>query len=1033
MNKNTLRLLLAGALMSPATLFALGLGEIRLNSALNQPFDADIEIASASPDELTSLKISLAGDDMFRRYGLDRPAFLSGFSFRLEGANSGHAVIKVRSANAVSEPFLNLLVEVSWTGGRLMREYTVLLDPPVYAPTSQQAEQGTLMPRGQAATVAPAAGAIERPAAAASAPAATTPSAPAHPTPAPAAAPRSTPRVSYAAGESYTVRPGDTLSKIANKLQVDSNAAPKQTMVALYRANPQAFANNNMNVLRSGAVLRVPAAAEIEAISATEASAEVARQYGAWRNSPGQASAPQGERLRLVPAQQPAAPAAAAPATNASKSSAAASETAARKAADEAEAKRLLDLKNAELARMQQQLNQSSAASKASAAVAAPAPPAAEQNSSVTAEAPAAAEPAPEQAAPAAKPVPVKPQPVTAEPGFFDNLANYWMWIVAAGLALIAGLLVYFRRRQQEAESESAIATMTARDFEDHLAPRGRIAARGFADQGDGDADTDEHEQPAFAPPPATARREPATPATARPSEDTLSSETAIHVDQQDALAEADFHMAYGLYDQAADIVKLAIERQPERRDLTLKLAEIYFVWGNKDLFLETARRLDDTRDQAPQGEWDKVAIMGKQICPDDPLFAGEAGRALAPDSVDLNLEGGEQHVDIDLYDAPEGDQPKSDVDFELATTGGHVAAQGDSGLDFLLDEPRRGVDDEPTREMDTNARTQETPTIESPHLADDLPASGSQTVREKFDVNSYAETQVGVDQTSEIALDEIDLNVDQLETTGTVEENAIDETTLGNDDLTQLAPRHGYGAQDRTVELPRGEQTKTMLAPHMDADLEGFDAAEEEKAGSTITVEQVDLDSFGEETAIASVDGSAIFKPTQKIDVDLDRFELNADDTVEQQRPSTTNTGIFRATQKLDVDLDQLADDGFLGSDAETAKHRGRPQTTVDRFSDEVFGGDEHTAVNTDLGSARDIDATAAFRRDETDAIAASLDLPELEPVTMSEVGTKLDLARAYMDMGDPDGARSILKEVLDEGNGGQKQEAQRLLDSIG
>jgi pilus assembly protein FimV len=1046
MNKNAVRLLLAGALLSPASLFALGLGEIRLNSALNQPFDADIEIASATNDELTSLKVTLAGDDLFRRYGLDRPAFLSGFSLRLEGANSGRPVIKVRSANAVSEPFLNLLVEVSWTGGRVLREYTVLLDPPIYSPT-QPIDQATLTPRGQAQQASPAAGAIERPAPATPAapatvpPPAASPSATPAPSPAPRAvqstAPSSSPQVSYAAGDSYTVKPADTLSKIANKLQIGANVARSQTIVALYRANAQAF-GGNMNVLRAGSVLRIPATVDIEAISTAEANAEISRQYGAWRNGAAKqaAAVPQGERLRLVPAEQTALAAAAASSKAAASSAASAASVAAaqKKAAEEAEARRLLDLKNAELAQLQKRLNQSSsAASKANASSAAPST-AAPASASASASAPAATEPVPaveptsaepqqaQSSSAATKPIPAKP---VEEPSLFDSLAQYWLYIVAAGLAVFVGLMIYFRRRQQVgAESESAIATMTARDFESQLSG-GRSRARGFADADDSDVEvaTDERGQPTFAAVPATTRREP--PTVARISEDTLSSETAIHVDQQDALAEADFHMAYGLYDQAADIVKLAIDRQPERRDLALKLAEIYFVWGNKDLFLETAKRLHDTVDEAPAGEWDKIAIMGKQICPGEALFAGNIGRSFASESVDVNLEGGEHHVDIDLFEAPEGDQPKSDVDFELANTGAH-SIQGDSGLDFLLDEPQRGVDDEPTREMDTNARTQETPTIESPYLAD-LPDEGSQTIREQFDTGAFSNDERNADQTSEIALDEIGLNVDELETTGTVE-NSFGETTIGDDELTRLAKRTDFSSYDRTVEAPHGEETKTMLAPHMEFD-DNFDS--EDKESNTITVEQVDFDAVTGEHQMEDVSATGMFKPTQKIDIDLDRFDLNTEDTVEQRRPS--DTGLFRATQKIDVDLDHLADPSFGLHEGETVKQPGRTQTPADRFSDEVFNLDdeiEQTAINNDLTSLRDNEATLYS---ETEAMSASLDLPEMEPVTMSEVGTKLDLARAYMDMGDPDGARSILQEVLDEGNGGQKQEAQRLLDSIG
>src|SRR5690242_4509818 len=106
MNKNTLRLFMSGALLgallSPTSLFALGLGDLRLNSALNQPFDGEIEIASATPDELNSIRVGMANEDTFKRSGLDRPAFLSSFNLRVE-TSGGRPVIKLRSNTAITE------------------------------------------------------------------------------------------------------------------------------------------------------------------------------------------------------------------------------------------------------------------------------------------------------------------------------------------------------------------------------------------------------------------------------------------------------------------------------------------------------------------------------------------------------------------------------------------------------------------------------------------------------------------------------------------------------------------------------------------------------------------------------------------------------------------------------------------------------------------------------------------------------------------------------------------------------------------
>src|SRR5512137_2160828 len=128
------RILLMSALMSPGALYALGLGEIHLNSALNQPFDADIELVSATQEDLGALRAALASNDTFVRYGLDRPAYLADFNFRVARGSGGRDILPVTSPRPVTEPFVTLLVEANWPRGRLLREYTVLLDPPVYAP-----------------------------------------------------------------------------------------------------------------------------------------------------------------------------------------------------------------------------------------------------------------------------------------------------------------------------------------------------------------------------------------------------------------------------------------------------------------------------------------------------------------------------------------------------------------------------------------------------------------------------------------------------------------------------------------------------------------------------------------------------------------------------------------------------------------------------------------------------------------------------------------------------------------------------------
>ncbi|MET0658737.1 MAG: FimV/HubP family polar landmark protein [Steroidobacteraceae bacterium] len=969
MTRLTPRLLLMGALLSPATLYALGLGEIRLNSALNQPLDAEIELIAPTQEELTSLKVNLANVETFQRYGLDRPQFLSGLRFEVARGKEGGSVIKVSSNRSITEPFVTLLVEASWARGRLLREYTVLLDPPVFMPGEKEAPAVVQAPRSGAASE----GRIEREseaqseAAPASRPAPAAAPAPVpqprsqQPAPAPAA---EAPAPEVAPGSTYTVQRNDTLYRIAQEVRPGSRRVINQTMIALYRANPDAFAGT-IHRLKAGSVLRVPETSAIEATDSAEASSEVARQTEAWR-----AGTDAGHLQLVTPsetpsekaAQTPTAPATAAPAAPGTQPSTSKQPSGPASSAPATESKRPVTVPDAELSRLQQRVGEEQKTPPPGAEAPAPS----EGPAATTEAQPGTPAAQPEPPKPVAKPAPA-PAP---EGGLLDTLKDYW-WALLGLLALLAAAAFVIRRRQAQAE-EDTFPTL------DYDAPRSAPSISPPRDIPDRFLDQEPDEPaPVVAP---VSRAPVEAPVAARSPEDTLSSETAVQLDQQDALAEADFHMAYGLYDQAADLVKIAIEREPGRRDLQLKLLEIYFVWGNKDLFLETARGLNSTRAQAASGEWDKVSIMGRQIAPEDPMF--QADGTTHVDAVDVNLEGGENRVDIDLFGEPEGEQGK---DLEIEFGSGEratVKTEGASSLDFLLDEPTRGADDEPTREMDPLARTQETPTIESPALD-----RGTQTVR----APSATRASFNTEQTAELSLDDLGLDVNEMENTNTFEETGTLEdvstremeqpAALRDDEMTQLAP--SMRDLDRTMEAPR--------APQFDIEATGT----------------ISIDNFDFEAAAAAAAG----------------------DTLEQRKPSDLDATAAFNRPPVDMDLDNL--DGLVEDDGATVRRQGREETDEDRFSNDVFNlSDSSDKIDLDVGDAFNVDDSGPTN---TQAMTAEMDLgEELEPVTMSEVGTKLDLARAYMDMGDPDGARSILEEVLEEGNANQKQEAQRLLEAV-
>ena len=338
------------ALVAPSLAHALGLGDIRLSSALNQPLDAEIDLLNATPEELAGLQANLASRETFARYGLDYPNFLSSVALTRGKSASGRDVLKITSAETMTEPFVSLLVEVNWGRGRLVREYTVLLDPPVFAPNTPRVADAAAP-----VTASPSAGSIVRPA-------------PAEQAPQPAAAQAS------GSQDTYAVRRGDSLSSIAQRLAGSQNT--NQLMLGIYRTNPEAF-EGSMNVLRAGSVLRIPDSASVQGIPGSEAAAEVRRQFASWRGQSGAATGSGAGRLRLVAPSEAGAGGGGATAAEVKSLR----DQLSRLEGDLAQSKRLLELRNAELAALQKQLAvaQTAAgtrvtAAPAPAAVPAPAP-----------------------------------------------------------------------------------------------------------------------------------------------------------------------------------------------------------------------------------------------------------------------------------------------------------------------------------------------------------------------------------------------------------------------------------------------------------------------------------------------------------------------------------------------------------------------------------------------------------------------------------------------------------------------------------
>jgi pilus assembly protein FimV len=277
--KNPLMLMMA--MTVPGAAHALGLGDIHVTSGLNERLSADIDIVGATSVELTGLRASIATRDLFARYGFDRPAFLSSMTFKVGKDAQGHPVLSMTSTDSFNEPVVNLLVDVQWGNGQLVREYTLLLDPVGFAPVPRQAASGATQPAAPSDTRA-AEPTDSDDGTASSAPAAETAAATGG---AAVAAQDDTGGHADPAARTMThikVGPRATLRGIAWRIGERTESDLQRMMIAIFRANPGAF-EGNINILHLGAVLTIPTDDQIESISRADAKREVHEQMVAWR------------------------------------------------------------------------------------------------------------------------------------------------------------------------------------------------------------------------------------------------------------------------------------------------------------------------------------------------------------------------------------------------------------------------------------------------------------------------------------------------------------------------------------------------------------------------------------------------------------------------------------------------------------------------------------------------------------------------------------------------------------------------------
>ena len=944
---------------------AAGLGRLNVLSSIGQPLRAEIDLTAVGAEEANSLVARLAAPDAFAQANIDYGSMLTTLRFSVQRRSNGNPYVLVTSTALINEPFLDVLVELSWSSGRLVREYTLLIDPPGTRAAQREVDPGPVVPLPP---VAPSRASRRAPPPAVSAAPQASQVAPvSRPAPAPAAPPAAS---GTSSGE-YVVRSGDTALSIARDNKADG-VTLEQMLAALYRDNPQAF-SGNVNKLLAGARVKIPDAANAQALDGAEARrivaqssnfasyreriAQNAAQAPTSRAAGQQASGQLSTRVEdtSVPAEtrdrlQLSRPDAATKAGTGGARTGVAGPSAEDLAAKDrelqetktrlalleknvADLQQLLALKNETLSQLQK--NPPSAAGPAPAPAPATPPTAAVQPAPapavvtppaatppvapVAVSAAPAPEPAPAATAPApapakAAPAPVKTAPApVAEDSWFDSLKENSLLMIGL-VALIVLLIGYFiftmRRRRKLSRFEDSI-------FVDNSVLHANSVFGTTGGQSVDTANSGFHSN--FVP-------------------------VAGNLPEQnevDPVAEADVYIAYGRDAQAEEILKESLRADPSRHAVRLKLLEIYAKRGDAKTFETMASELYAAT--GGQGEdWKQAATLGATIDPHNPLYSETGAPSAALSST-----------------APVAATPArnaSTLGTGLGLSAG-AAAAGLAASDFMASDVHVGT---------KPASNEPAPASATEYMRTDpmpRPAPGAATSAPSMDLD-------------------FDLGFANAGT----------------------APLPAAGASTPSATppaAPAASDPATSKGNGLDFDL----------GGATKPL----IDPF---TASAFGAGD----PTSRTAVNLPAFRARA----EQEPPARPDDGfsasdIFGSSIIADPDMHD-DDTPQVPKDPTPVQARTQDfrQVVDSQQFDKTETLDAFSKINLELdNSSYEATSLATEFSGRTDVWQA--------------MATKLDLALAYSDIGDKDGARELLEEVVRNGDQTQADRARQLIGELG
>jgi pilus assembly protein FimV len=941
----------------PGISLPLGLGDIEVNTFLNQPLRAEIKLFSVRASEVADVQVKLAPAEAFNRAGIGRPYVLNQLDFTPMVRKDGQVVIAVTSKKPIREPFLNFLVRVEWPKGRLMREYTLLLDPPSFSNQPKWAGSTGVSPDLPNATPHAISGRDEsnmQPFA-------------------------SRQKSTEDSAQTYSTQRGDTLSAIVRERMSHDGMSLQQSMIATLHANPQAFVGDNINNLKTGQLLRLPAQSGVELLSRDEARAEVSRQYATWRESRAktvvgdatQSSNKQASQVSAKSSQQ-STQAGKGPEIKSGTTSQGNLEILASDNEDAQSANRLagesdslsklqkkvaliqelaesrqkeneelssrikeleaivaqqdhlINLQSEEMAKLRQDMSGPQQDTNQTTAASTPAPsdrsiPAEDSVQNTEAKTsvnePPVSTPTLESSTATVENAPAAANSQDAEPeksSWLEGVARSALPLGLAGLGVVLAVLAWWVFRGSKSSRPETSAVTSGREYQSESVSAASVAGEQSVQPGKQRstiplvAEVRASQKDVVSPAPGTKLQ---TEGAGEPEPSSAASDSVI--------TDADVYIAYGMYQEAEQGLKEAIARHPERQDYQLKLLEVYHGAQDRLAFDALAGKLHD---QGGFGAelWERVVARGREISPANSLYADgrlEKGRPTPAQPAQPTEVGLDEQGNLDVLDlTPDlrwDDQPKSTPEGEPeivdARTGSDVPAM-DTGLEFDVGD----LDFETEQGFSPNADSSE-------QKVQELDASSDELL--EFNL-SDSELQT---------LSSSELDADLIDTT--IKERPSGEPGLDIDkeasakELDQISAEQEF-AEDRPTEI---------LQPF--ADIEAF---------APLTDQDADL-------------------------LDMKVSDLLQSDLGELSAESS--------------EIESMLGEGLEADLADS--HKATKEFDI---------GDRDTAI---LG-------------------------PE------NEINTKLELAQAFLDFGDSDGARSTLEEVLEEGDTEQCRRAQELLKQI-